>query len=167
LREEDRDLSTGGVLLVGLVIAIGLVTIVVPVLPGALLVYAAILVWAVVEHTVAAWVTLAIVTVVLGATTAVKYAWPLRRMRRAEVPARTLITGGLLGIVGFFVLPVLGLALGFVLGVYLAELLRCRDRRRAWNSTIHAVKGAALSMGVELAGALGATAIWLGAVLLT
>jgi uncharacterized protein YqgC (DUF456 family) len=149
------------------VIAIGLVCIVVPVLPGALLVYAAILVWAVVQRTVAAWVTLAVVSVVLGTTTAVKYVWPLRRMRRAEVPSRTLIAGGVLGIVGFFVLPVVGLVLGFVLGVYLAELLRCRDRRRAWNSTVLAVKGAALSMGVELAGALGAAAIWLGAVLLT
>ena len=148
-------------------IVIGLVCIVVPVLPGALLVYAAILTWSVVQHTVAAWVTLAIVTAVLGATTAVKYMWPLRRMRRAEVPSRTLIAGGLLGIVGFFVVPVLGLVLGFVLGVYLAELLRCRDRRRAWACTVHAVKGAALSMGVELAGALAAAAIWLGAVLLT
>ncbi len=167
MREEHRTLSTGGVLSVGLVIAIGLIGIVVPVLPGVLLVYAAILVWAIVEHTVAAWVALAIVTAVLGATMAVKYVWPVRRMRRADVPSRTLIAGGLLGIVGFFVVPVLGLALGFVLGVYLAELLRCRDQRLAWHSTVHAVKGAALSMGVELAGGLVAAAIWLGAVVFT
>jgi len=152
---------------VGLVIAIGLIAIVVPVLPGVLLVYTAILVWAVIEHTVAGWVTLAIVTAALGATTAVKYVWPVRRLRRAEVPSRSVIAGAALGIVGFFVVPVLGLVLGFVLGVYLAELLRCRDQRRAFGSTLHAVKGAALSMGVELAGGLGAAAIWLGAVVLT
>ena len=151
----------------GLVIAIGLIAIVVPVLPGVLLVYTAILVWAVIEHTVAGWVTLAVVTAALGATTAVKYVWPVRRLRRAEVPSRSVIAGAALGIVGFFVVPVLGLVLGFVLGVYLAELLRCGDQRRAFGSTLHAVKGAALSMGVELAGGLGAAAIWLGAVVLT
>ena len=49
------------------------------------------------------------------------------------------------------------LVIGFVLGVYLAELSTRGDQRTAWVSTKHAVKGVALSMGVELAGALFAT----------
>ena len=153
--------------LVALVIAVGLVGIVVPLLPGMLLVYGAILVWAVVEHTVASWVTLAIVTAVVGAATAVKYLWPVRRMRRADVPTSALLAGGVLGVIGFFVIPVFGLVIGFVLGVYLAELVHRRDYRRAWASTVHAVKGVVMSMGVELAGALAAAVIWLLAVLLT
>lgn len=160
-------MSAAGTFLVALVIAVGLVGIVVPLLPGMLLVYGAILVWAVVEHTVASWVTLGIVTVVVGATTAVKYLWPVRRMRRAEVPTSALLAGAVLGIVGFFVIPVFGLVIGFILGVYLAELLRRQDLRRAWASTVHAVKGAALSIGVELVGALSAAVIWLVAVLVT
>lgn len=160
-------MSATGVLLVALAIAIGLVGIVVPLLPGLLLVYAAILVWAVVEHTLTSWITLAVATVVVGATTAVKYLWPVRRMRAAEVPTSTLLAGAVLGVVGFFVIPVLGLAIGFVGGVYLAELARRRDQRRAWASTVHAVKGVALSVGVELAGGLAAAVIWLLAVLFT
>jgi uncharacterized protein len=160
-------MGVAGTLLVALAIAVGLVGILVPVLPGMLLVYAAILVWAVVEHSVASWVTLGIVTVVVGGATAVKYMWPVRRMRRAEVATSTLAVGGLLGIVGFFVIPVFGLLIGFVLGVFLAELVRRKDYRRAWASTVHAVKGVALSMGVELAGALAAAMIWLLAVVLT
>jgi uncharacterized protein len=160
-------MSATGIFLVAFAIAVGLVGIVVPLLPGMLLVYGAILVWAAVEHTVASWVTLAIVTVVVGATTAVKYVWPVRRMRRAEVPASTLVIGGVLGVVGFFVIPVFGLVIGFVLGVYLAELLRRRDYRQAWASTVHAVKGVGLSMGVEFAGAFAAAVIWLLAVLVT
>jgi uncharacterized protein len=160
-------MSATGTFLVALVIAIGLVGIVVPLLPGMLLVYGAILVWAAVEHSVASWITLAIVTGVVGATTAVKYLWPVRRMRRAEVPTSALVVGGALGVVGFFVIPVFGLVIGFILGVYLAELLRRQDYRRAWASTVRAVKGVALSMGVELAGALAAAVIWLLAVLIT
>jgi uncharacterized protein len=159
--------STGSIVLVALAIAIGLVGIIVPLLPGLLLVYAAILVWAVVEHTVASWVALGIVTVVVGAATAIKYLWPVRRMRDADVPTSTLLVGAVLGIVGFFVIPVLGLALGFVVGVYVAELARRRDQRRAWTSTVHAVKGVALSVGVELAGGLAAAVIWLLAVFVT
>lgn len=139
----------------------------VPLLPGMLLVYGAIAAWAVVEHTVVSWVTLGVVTAVVGATTAVKYLWPMRRMRHAEVATSTLFAGGAVGVVGFFAIPVFGLVLGFVLGVYLAELLRRRDYRRAWASTVHAIKGVALSMGVELAGALAAAVIWALAVVLT
>jgi uncharacterized protein len=160
-------MGVAGTLLVALAIAVGLVGILVPVLPGMLLVYGAILVWAVVEHSLASWVTLGIVTVVVGATTAIKYMWPVRRMRAAEVATSTLLAGGVLGIVGFFVIPVVGLMIGFVLGVFLAELLRRKDYRRAWASTVHAVKGVALSMGVELAGALAAAVIWLLAVVIT
>jgi uncharacterized protein YqgC (DUF456 family) len=72
----------------------------------------------------------------------------------------SLVAGGVLGVIGFFVIPVLGLVIGFVAGVYAAELGVRRDQRVAWASTVHAVKGVALSVGVELAGALLATAAW-------
>ena len=97
----------------------------------------------------------------------VKYLWPVRRMRAAEVSGVSLGAGAVLGVIGFFVIPVVGLVVGFVLGVYLAELVHRRDQRRAWASTVHAVKGAALSVGVELAGGLIATAAWVVGLLLT
>ena len=109
-------MSTGGVLLVALAIAVGLVGILVPLLPGTLLVYAAIAVWAVLEHTVVSWVVLGVVTAIIGASLLVKYVWPVRRMRAAEVGGWSLTAGAVLGVVGFFVIPVAGLVLGFVLG---------------------------------------------------
>ena len=42
-----------------------------------------------------------------------------------------------------------------------------RDEKRAWAWTVQAVKGAALSGGVELAGWLIATAAWVVGVVLT
>ena len=160
-------MSTGGIVLVAMAIAVGLIGIAVPLLPGSLLVFAAIAVWAVMERNVVAWVTLGVVTVVLGATTLVKYLWPMRRMRRADVSTWSMVAGAVLGIIGFFVIPVLGLVVGFVLGIYLAELAHRRDRRVAWTSTMHALKGVALSVGVELAGALLATAVWVVGVVST
>lgn len=160
-------MSTGGLILVALAIAVGLAGILFPLLPGTLLILAAIAVWAFMEKTTAAWVVLGVATVVLGAGILVKYLWPARRMRAADVGGWTLAAGALCGIVGFFVIPVAGLVVGFVLGVYVAELARRRDQRRAWASTVHAVKGVALSVGVEFAAALLATMAWVIGLVLT
>lgn len=160
-------MSTGGIVLVALAIAVGIVGIVVPLLPGTLLVLAAIAVWAVIENNVTAWVTLGVVTAVLAVSTLIKYLWPMRRMREADVRTMSLAAGAVLGIIGFFVIPVVGLVIGFVLGIYLAELANRRDQRMAWTSTKHALKGVALSVGVELCGALLATATWVAGVYLT
>jgi len=159
-------MSTGGILLVALVIFVGLVGIVVPLLPGTLLVFAAIAVWAVAEHNVTSWVTLGVVTALLAVSTLIKYLWPARRMRAADVSTWSLVAGAVLGIVGFFVIPVLGLLIGFVLGIYLTELAKRHDQRVAWTSTKHALKGVALSVGIELCGALLATAVWAAGVYL-
>lgn len=160
-------MSTGGIILVALAIAVGLAGIVIPLLPGTLLVFAAIAVWAVIENNLTGWVTLGVVTALLGVATLIKYTWPVKRMKAADVRTVSLVAGGVLGIIGFFVIPVVGLVIGFVLGVFLAELANRRDQRVAWTSTKHAVKGVALSVGVELAGALLATVAWVVGVYVT
>ncbi len=158
-------MSTGGIILVALAIAVGLAGILVPLLPGTLLIWLAVGVWALAEGTRTAWVVLGVVTLLLGAGILVKYLWPVKRMRAADVSGKTLAVGGVLGVVGFFVIPVVGLVVGFVGGVYLAEFAQRRDQRRAWAATVHAVKGVLLSVGVELLAGLLATAVWIAGVL--
>ena len=153
-------MSTGGIILVALAIAVGLAGIIVPVLPGGLLVIAAIGVWAYVESTTVSWVTFGVAAAVFVAAEIVKYTWPVKRLRQAQVRTSVLVIGALAGIVGFFVIPVVGLLIGFVAGVFGAELTIRRDLTRAWASTVHALKGVALSVGVELTGALLATIAW-------
>ncbi|OZC47101.1 hypothetical protein CH286_12935 [Rhodococcus sp. WWJCD1] len=159
-------MSTLGEVLVGLVILVGLVGIVVPILPGTILIFAAVAVWAWLTGGAAAWTVFAIGTILLVLSGVVKYTWPGRRMREAGVPMRSLMVGGLLGIVGFFVIPVVGLFIGFIAGVYVAEVPRHRNHSEAWRSTVHATKAAGLSILVELFGALLASAVWLGGAVL-
>jgi uncharacterized protein YqgC (DUF456 family) len=153
-------------ILVALVIAVGIVGIVLPVLPGTILILAAVLVWAVTEGTGSAWIVFALVTVLLVTGGIVKYVVPGRGLRTSGVPTRSIVLGGMLGIVGFFVVPVVGLVLGFVLGVYLTEVQRV-GRDRAWPSTLAAVKAVGLAILVELAAALLATGVWLVGALTT
>jgi len=153
-------------LLVGLVILVGLVGIVLPILPGSILILGAVLVWAITEGTGTAWAVFALVTTLLVVGGVVKYVVPGRGLRDSGVPGRSIVLGGVLGIVGFFVVPVIGLVLGFVLGVYLAEVQRV-GRDQAWPSTVAAVKAVGLSILVELAAALLASGVWLVGALIT
>ena len=147
-------------LLVGLAIVVGLVGIVLPVLPGTILILGAVLVWAAVTGSPTGWLVFGLAAVMLAVGALVKYTVPGRRLKASGVPRSSLIVGGLLGIVGFFVVPVIGLFLGFTLGVYLAETYRL-DGRRAWPSTKHALKAAGLSMLIERAAGLLAMVVWL------
>lgn len=151
-------------ILVGLVIAVGLVGIAVPVLPGLLLIWGAVLVWALVERSTVAWVVLGLGTAVAACSQVVKYLVPGQRMRRAGVPQRTILLGGLAGVVGFFVVPVVGLVLGFVAGVYAAERARLGSHDPAWASTVHALKAVGLSILIELFAGLVLAGAWLAAV---
>jgi uncharacterized protein YqgC (DUF456 family) len=147
--------------LVGLAIVVGLVGVVLPVLPGLLLVWAAVLGWALAAEGTARWIVLGVVTVLVTVSEVVKYVVPHRRMREAGVPTRTLVLGVLVGVIGFFVMPVVGAIVGFVLGVYLAERLRLHSHPTAWPSATHAIKAVGLSILIELAAGLLSLATWL------
>jgi len=153
-------------LVVGLAILVGLAGIIVPVLPGTVLILAALLLWAVQVGTGAGWVVFAVGTTFLAVGTMVKYVVPGRRMQAAGVPNSTILIGALVGLVGFFVIPVVGLLVGFVLGVYLAEHRRV-GAERAWPSTKAAIKAVGLGILIELVAALLATATWLVGVIAT
>jgi uncharacterized protein YqgC (DUF456 family) len=152
--------------LVALAIAVGLAGIVVPVLPGSVLVLGAILVWAVETGGTTAWAVFGVAAVVLLVGNVVKYLLPNRRLKDAGIPASTQWVGAVLGIVGFFVIPVVGLFIGFVLGIYLAEYRRLGGRA-AWPSTKHSLKAVGLSILIELAAGLVATCAWVTGVVLT
>ncbi|WP_121252739.1 DUF456 domain-containing protein [Nocardioides ferulae] len=151
---------------VAIAILIGLVGILVPVLPGSILVLAAIGVWAVQTGGTTAWGVLAAAAVLLAAGTVVKYAVPGRRLKSAGIPASTQWAGAGLAVAGFFVVPVVGIFAGFVLGVYLAERHRL-GARLAWPSTKSALAAVGLSILIELAAAVLATLVWVGGVVAT
>ncbi len=158
-------MDTLGLVVVGIAIVVGLVGVLVPILPGLLIVWAAVAVWALVETSPLAWTVLGVATAIVAASQVVKYLLPGRRMRAAGVPGRAVLAGGVLGIVGFFVVPVVGLFLGFVLGVYLYELARQRDNELAWPATVHALRAVGLSIVIELLAGLLVGVGWLAAVI--
>ena len=164
LTQTDTNIT----ILCGVAMVIGVFGVVIPFLPGLLLCWASATAWAIfVGEGAGRWGVLALVTVIAILGIVVKYAWPGRNLKRSGVPNRTLLLGGVLAIVGFFVIPVIGLFIGFVAGVWLAEVARLSDAKQAWPSTKHAIKAAGLAMLVELGAALAIAIIWVAAVVVS
>jgi uncharacterized protein YqgC (DUF456 family) len=159
-------MSGPGLAVVGLVIAAGIVGVVVPVLPGAVLAWAAIAVWAVAVGSATAWAVLAVATLLIGGAQLVKILVPGRRLRDAGVPRQSIAAGLLLAAVGFFLVPVVGFFAGFPLGVYVEERRRLGRHGAAWRSTLEALRAMGLSIVIELSATVLAAGAWLAAVLI-
>jgi uncharacterized protein len=149
--------------LAAVLVAVGIVGIALPILPGLVLVVAGVAVWAVARADATAWIVLGIVVAIVVVWSVVKYLVPGRRLRDSGVPGRTIALGAVLGVIGFFVIPVVGLFIGFVLGIYLAELARLGAHDAAWPSTRKALGAVGWSIVIEMATGLIAAAVWVGA----
>jgi uncharacterized protein YqgC (DUF456 family) len=151
--------------LAAVLVAVGIVGIALPVLPGLVLVVAGVAVWAVPRGDAVAWTVLGIVVAIAVIGSVAKYLLPGRALRESGVPGRTIAAGAVLGVIGFFVIPVLGLFIGFVLGVYLTELARLGGHDTAWPSTRQALAAVGWSIVIEMATGLLAAAVWVGALI--
>jgi len=153
-------MDLGTLVLIGLAMAVCLVGVVIPVIPGLLLVGAAGLGWAILAEGAGSWIVFGVMVAVLLVGTIAKYVLPSRTLRQAGAPASTLVLGAVGGIVGFFLIPILGLLVGAVAGIYLGEARRLRDSGAAGRSTLSTVKAIGIGLVIELLAGLLAVAIW-------
>ncbi|MFJ8685245.1 DUF456 domain-containing protein [Micromonospora wenchangensis] len=162
------DSGTAVSVIAAIAIVAGLAGVVLPGLPALPLCWGGVLLWAVFGGAgPGRWAVLAAATVVAATGAVIKYAWPGRNLKRTGVPTSSLLVGGLLGLVGFFVIPVVGLVIGFVGGVWGAERLRLGSNQLAWPATVQALKAAGLSMMVEFLAGLAIAALWVAGLLFT
>lgn len=87
-------------------------------------------------------------------------------MKREGVGGLTLLLGVVGAIIGVVVIPLLGLPIGFVAGIFAAEYLRFHQLDRAWSATKSALRGVLHSMGIELTTALAIAISWAIGILL-
>lgn len=159
-------MNAAGEVVIGLLILVGIVGILVPVLPGLILEMGAVILWAFLERGAVAW-TVAGIALILGlGGTVVSYLIPGRRLERSGIPRQTLYLAGGLAIAGFFIIPVVGGPLGFVLGIYITERQRV-GAEQAWPSTKASLRAVGLSIVIELIAGLLIAGVWLTAVVFT
>lgn len=153
-------MNAGGEFLLGVLMAVGLVGIVVPILPGLLLIAGVAVVWAFEVGGWQAWAVVALMLVILGVGTFVKYQIPGRELTEAKVSTRTWVLASVAAVVGFFVVPVVGLVLGFVAGIYGGERLDRGAHEPAWASTRRLLSGIGKGMVAEFVAGASAIFVW-------
>lgn len=148
--------------LVGLAMAVGIVGTVVPVLPGLLLVFTACVVYGFIAGwTTAGVVAIAVMGVLLGIGTLAKWALADRSSLRGGAPRRSLLIGAVGAVVGFFVIPVAGLAIGGVGALLVAEQQRTGTWQAAWRSTRTTLLGIGAGVLVEMGAGIVMALVWL------
>lgn len=156
-----------GLILVGLAIAAGIIGTIIQLYPGLPIILIAIGVWAGFTGTATAWLIFAAVAAVVVLAYVLSFLLPARMMRDEGTPWSALTAGIILAFIGFFVIPVIGMPIGFVVGVYLAELVRLKNPAAAWRQTMIALKGVLLSVIIELAAGAICAGLWVLGLILT
>lgn len=154
-----------GEVLVGVVMVVGLVGVVVPVLPGLLLIAVAAVVWGFEVGTGAAWGVVAVMLALLAAGTVGKYLVPGQELAEQDTQPRTWLLATVGSVVGFFVVPLVGLVLGFLVGVWIGKRLETGDTAAASRATRRLLAGIGRGIVVELSAGFVAVACWVVAVL--
>jgi uncharacterized protein len=152
-------------LLVGLVLLLGLCGVLVPGLPGSWLVWAAVLWWALKDPQPVSWWVLVGATVALLCSQVVRWALPPRRLRASGATPRMAVYAGLGALLGFVLLPVLGVIPGFMGGIYVCERRRLGRHGEAMTALRTAMREGGSSVLAELFTCLVIAGAWVGAVL--
>lgn len=142
-----EGIATGAALVLLLV---GMAGVVLPVLPGSLLIIVTLLGWAVLIGGPAAWTAALLGTVLAVAGWSASTVLTGRMLHRERIPRGPVLTGLVAAVVGMILLPPLGLFLGFALGLFAAEYLRRdRDWRAAGASSLKALRAMGVGILVE------------------
>jgi uncharacterized protein YqgC (DUF456 family) len=147
--------------LCGLAILVGVAGTIVPVLPGSILIGLSLLAWAIWGGAgTTGWVVFGVGMVFVLAGISASAVLTGRKLRQHNIPGRSVVTGLVLGVVGMFIVPVVGLVVGFAAGLLLSELQRTRALPAAAASSWAALKATGFGMIVEFGLACLAASTW-------
>ncbi|RJU00828.1 DUF456 domain-containing protein [Arthrobacter frigidicola] len=145
----------------GLLIAVGTAGVVVPVLPGSVLIVGSLLLWAFAVESAVGWVVFGLGSLFAVAGLLSGLVLTGRTLKRQRIPGRSVTIGLIIGVVGMFAVPVVGLFLGFALGLFASEYQRQRNARSALSSSLQALKATGLGILAELGFAFAAGTTWI------
>lgn len=144
----------------GLLLVVGALGTIVPILPGSILVIAGLLVWAIGIGGQVGWTVFAVGGLLAAVGMSASAMLTGKRLKQRQIPNHSILIGAAVGVVGAFVIPVVGLFVGFILGLYASEWHRLADPRMAWDASVVATKSVGLGMLIEFGCAGAAIAVW-------
>lgn len=144
------DVAITIIILIALLV--GLLGTVVPVLPGILLMWGAVVAYGFFVGFGAVGIGVVIVATLLSAlAVALGFILPKRLADESGASGWSQIAAVVGGIIGFFVIPIVGIIVGALVGIAIAEYLDKDDWTRARGSTIAVAKGFGISALLQIA----------------
>ncbi len=84
-----------------------------------------------------------------------------RKLRQQQIPKRSIAVAVVSAVVGMFLIPVVGLFVGFGAGLLASEYARRRDFRAALDSSVETLKATGLGILVEFGMVCLAASVWM------
>ncbi|MGJ9403739.1 DUF456 domain-containing protein [Arthrobacter sp. KK5.5] len=154
------DLQIIVTVVAGLLLAVAAVGTVYPILPGSWLAIAALLAWGWILGSAASWTTAVIGMVIAGVGWAASAVLTGRNLQRQRIPRQSIAVALVCAVVGMFAIPVVGLFVGFGLGLLLSEFARRRHFGEALRASGSALKATGIGILVEFGCAALAASVW-------
>lgn len=147
--------------IVAVVMVVGLAGVVIPVLPGLVLIWAAALVYGIeVGFGVGGVVVMTILTVLTLVSIVLGVILPKRAATESGATRRSQLVGLIGAVIGFFVIPVVGLVVGALVGVLVAEYKDKGDWPAARTATVGVAKGFGVSALVQFLIGFAMIVVW-------
>lgn len=154
-------------LAIALLMAVGLAGVIVPLLPGLPIIWGAALLYGfMTDFGGLGWTAMGVITVLAGIGIAASLILPERAGAASGASRSTRLFAGVTGLVGFFVIPVIGFPIGACLGILLAQYRRTADPGEAMRSTIAVLKGFGAGLVAELGAGFAMVLVWVAWVVL-
>ena len=149
------------VVLVGALMIAGVAGTLLPVLPGLWLIWAAGALFGLVGgFGTVGWVAMTVLTALAVIGTAVAFVVPQRRAAAAEIAWWGQVLAIILSVAGFFLVPVVGAPIGFILGIVIASILATRSLRAALPAAWSSLKSMTIAPGLQLGAGLALFLVW-------
>jgi uncharacterized protein YqgC (DUF456 family) len=144
----------------GILLAVAAAGTVYPILPGSLLALATLVAWGWILGSVASWTAGLLGAALVAAGWSASYVLTGRKLRQHQVPGRSIAVAMVAAVAGMFLIPVVGLFVGFGAGLLAAETARRRDFRAALDSSVETLKATGIGLLVEFGMVCLAGSVW-------
>lgn len=149
----------------GILLVVAAVGVVYPVLPGSLIAIVTLLAWAWVIGSWPAWIAAVVASLLCAAGWSASAVLTGKTLRQLGVPKWSIAVALVAGIVGMFLIPVVGIFVGFAVGLLVSEAVRHRDPGRAVGYSLQTLKAMGAGVLVEFALLCVAASVWSAGVL--
>ena len=155
------DTTVAVTILAGVLLAVAAIGTVYPVLPGSPLAIVTLIAWGWIVGSAASWTAAVIASLIALAGWSASAVLTGRKLKQQQIPKRSVLVAVVAGVVGMFLIPVVGLFVGFAVGLLVSEYARRLDFAAALRSSVETLKATGLGILLEFGLVCLATSVWI------